>query len=303
MTQQTLSDFNQNIPVFLVMGKYLITILGTGTSVQLASREILTNGTLSSNISTLSSTSLFGYGSTTTSEHTRILIPVNSTIFAFQTYSQWRGGNSGFNHHHFMLYRINSSTGVITKLNGQTDWFPNLNPVYGVAAFEVNATNSMLLYVSSSTQTSAFRIEDTGATSVTVTTNIPVLIDMSILGGSTYTADNLNGNINLPFVRGTSRWILLAANSSYQIIPKSIINVSYERTLASGLNTQEDFNPNVSIFNNNDVLNLTATRKESDQTAVNKITFTSFKVSGIALETKNANENVKIIKFNNTFPL
>jgi hypothetical protein len=307
ITQSTTQNFGQLNPTFLVMGNYLI-FFGLWNSdvgaMTIQSYRIESNGTLSNYISYLSNQDVFGNpGTTNTSNFGRTLNPVNSTVFAATTWSQWANSSSSYNRYRFSLFRINLTTGVVTRLNGSTFWEAGSN-VYGAVGAQINSNNSVIYFQGSVNSSFQYRIEDNGGTSVGVTA-----VSKLFTLGSNFYASNINGDLNLPFVFTNvgGYMFTITADSDYNINIKNVLRnvfTGYD-TFESGLNIYGNSDFNASIFNDSSGnFNISTIPANNPNNYMYRLlSFTSLKASGIALETKNANENVKIIKFNNTFPL
>jgi hypothetical protein len=304
ITQNATQNFAYPSVVFLVMGDFLIAFGRTSSDTanySVRSFRIQTNGTLSSDISSLSNNSVFGGSGTNTSEHSRNLIPVNDNVFAVTTFSQWKNSNSNFNKARWTLHRINLTTGALTKLtiNGQADVdLPN-EYLYGGAGFKVDTTNAMLVLNGISQNTFNYRFQDTGSTDIG-RTDVSNLISLGALGGSTFYSSNVSQYPNLALMHGSEHTVVLGVNSSFNIIQKLFLQNLSIGSSPSGLNSSNNINKNmVFVGDENNNLNIIYQALSTSSYTYIIRRFDALSCAGLALESKNKNENIKILKFVN----
>jgi hypothetical protein len=304
ITQNATNNFAFYNIVFLVMGNFLIAFGQTSTdaaSYSVRSFRIEDNGTLSSTISTLSNNSVFGGTGTNTSNYSRYLIPVNDNVYAVATFSQWKNSNSSFNKARWTLHRINLTTGALTKLtiNSAADVdLPN-EYLYGAAGFKVDTTNAMLVLNGISQNTFNYRLQDNGSTNI-VRTDVSNLISLGGLGGSTFYSSNVSQYPNLALMYGSSNTVVLGVDSNFNIIQKLLFPTFSLNNQPSGLNYTQNNNFNMNFINdeNNNLNIIYQANSTSSYTYIIR-RFDALSCTGLALESKNKNENIKILKFVN----
>jgi hypothetical protein len=228
------------------------------------------------------------------------IIKINETLIAFATetatynsYSLVNG--SQYLRTHFSLIRINPSNGSLTKIN-DTDYqfYPSYNPGFNGLASLKNSLNKFVLigdfnqaqpvtYLIQDNNTSNFPVTQITNTLPAYTSHVlgPIYNDRvyRVMAGSPYSVDELKfNNLNEVYI--------------YNQINNSSISQIRNGQPSGGYSFYNTYN-----FSTTDGINTLLTVNGSSLSMF-KYEYLNINATGIAKETKNAGESVKILKLN-----